>query len=167
MFMYVKSAKLLHSGHYTIPFASHTTMHIYDEAKESENIGLLITLMDGGVDRDVASRVLRKFDGDVEKAAGAMIEGDRGEEDVSSSSSLWTSHPQMEISQPRPIAPSVRPNSPINLTGDEHHNDELSRALKASLETVSQEGPQFGPSERPPDANWAMVPSNVGPSALL
>lgn len=136
-------------------------MHLHDEAKESENIELLITLMDGGVDREVASRVLRKFDGDVEKAGSAMIEGDRAED--TQSSSLWTSHSQ-EISQPRPLAPSVRPNSPINIdiTGDDDHNDELSRALKASLETISQEGPKFGPSERPPDANWAMVPSNVG-----
>ncbi|KAG1752094.1 hypothetical protein EDB19DRAFT_1903493 [Suillus lakei] len=133
-------------------------MHYHDEAKESNNIELLITLMDGGVDHEVARRVLRKFDGDVEKAASAMIEGDRGED---TQSSLWTSHSQMEINQPRPLPPpTVRPNSPINidLTGDD--DSELSRALKASLETASQEGPMFGPSERPPDANWAMVPSN-------
>ncbi|KAG1903591.1 uncharacterized protein F5891DRAFT_77642 [Suillus fuscotomentosus] len=135
-------------------------MHLRDEAKESNNIELLIALMDGSVDHEVARRVLRKFDGDVEKAASAMIEGDRGED---TQSSLWTSHSQMEINQPRPLpAPAVRPNSPINidLTGDDDNNDELSRALKASLETASQEGPIFGPSERPPDANWAMVPSN-------
>lgn len=135
-------------------------MHHHDEAKESNNIELLIALMDGSVDHEVARRVLRKFDGDVEKAASAMIEGDRGED---TQSSLWTSHSQMEINQPRPLPPpAVRPNSPINidLTGDDDHNDELSRALKASLETASQEGPIFGPSERPPDANWAMVPSN-------
>jgi hypothetical protein len=140
-------------------------MHNHDEEKESENIALLITLMDGGVDGEVARRVLRKFDGDVEKAASAMIEGDRGDE---AQSSLWASHPQMEISQPRPLIPP-RPNSPINidLTGDEDHNSDFSRALKASLETVTQEGPKFGPSERPPDANWAMVPSNVGQSVLM
>ncbi|OAX43748.1 hypothetical protein K503DRAFT_680461 [Rhizopogon vinicolor AM-OR11-026] len=131
-------------------------MHHHDEVKESETIDMLIAVMDGGVDRDVARRVLRKFDGDVEKAASAMIEGDRGEE---TQSSLWTSSSQVEISQPRPLIPP-RPNSPINidLTGDD--NDEFSRALRASLETASKEGPKFGPSERPPDANWAMVPSN-------
>ncbi|KAG2366383.1 hypothetical protein BDR07DRAFT_1328292 [Suillus spraguei] len=139
-------------------------MHHHDEAKESNNIELLITLMGGSVDHEVARRVLRKFDGDVEKAASAMLEGDRGED---TQSSLWTSHSQMEINQPRPLPPpAVRPNSPINidLTGDDDQNDELSRALKASLETASQESPMFGPSERPPDANWAMVPSNVGQS---
>jgi hypothetical protein len=141
-------------------------MHLHDEAKESNNIELLITLMDGSVDHEVARRVLRKFDGDVEKAASAMIEGDRGED---TQSSLWSSHSQMEINQPRPLPPpAIRPNSPINidLTGDDDHNDELSRALKASLETASQEGPMFGPSKRPADANWAMVPSNVGQSVL-
>ncbi|OJA16555.1 hypothetical protein AZE42_00636 [Rhizopogon vesiculosus] len=136
-------------------------MHHHDEVKESETIDMLIAVMDGGVDRDVARRVLRKFDGDVEKAASAMIEGDRGEE---TQSSLWTSSSQMEISQPRPLIPP-RPNSPINidLTGDD--NDEFSRALRASLETASNEGPKFGPSERPPDANWAMVPSNQNKAA--
>jgi len=137
-------------------------MHNHDEAKEFENIEMLITVMDGAVDHEMARRVLRKFDGDVDKAASAMIEGDRGEE---TQSSLWMSHSQMEISQPRPVPPP-RPNSPINidLTGDD--NDELSRAMQASLGTVSQEGPQFGPSERPADPNWAMVPSNVGQSVL-
>ncbi|KAG1888259.1 hypothetical protein F4604DRAFT_1916175 [Suillus subluteus] len=116
-------------------------MHYHDEAKESNSIEILTTLMDGSVDHEVARRVLRKFDGDVEKAASAMIEGDRGED---TQSSLWTSHSQMEINQPRPLAPAaVRPSSPINI--------DL---------TASQEGPMFGPSERPPDANWAMVPSN-------
>lgn len=31
-------------------------------------------------------------------------------------------------------------------------------ALEASLE---QTGTRFGPSDRPPDPNWAVVPSNV------
>lgn len=45
----------------------------------------------------------------------------------------------------------------IDLTGDEDDAD-LSRALKASLE---DQGPTFGPSDRAPDPNWAVVPSNV------
>ena len=50
----------------------------------------------------------------------------------------------------------------IDLTGDD--DGELRRALKASL-TTAPYGPhasQFGPSDRAPDPNWAMVPSNVG-----
>jgi hypothetical protein len=53
----------------------------------------------------------------------------------------------------------------IGLTGDDDNNAELRRALEASLATASTHGqlaPQFGPSNRAPDPNWAMVPSNVG-----
>jgi len=54
----------------------------------------------------------------------------------------------------------------IDLTADTGDDDssELRRALKASLDTAPY-GPhasQFGPSDRAPDPNWAMVPSNVG-----
>jgi hypothetical protein len=57
-----------------------------------------------------------------------------------------------------------REKSPIDLTGDDDNNAELRRALEASLATASysQHAPQFGPSNRAPDPNWAMVPSNVG-----
>lgn len=42
----------------------------------------------------------------------------------------------------------------IDLTGDE----ELSQALQASL---NEPNPNFGPSNRAPDPQWAMVSSNV------
>lgn len=45
----------------------------------------------------------------------------------------------------------------IDLTKDDG-DDELARALKASLEDQST---SFAPSTRAPDPNWAMVPSNV------
>lgn len=50
----------------------------------------------------------------------------------------------------------------IDITGED--DSELRRALEASL-TTAPYGPhvsQFGPSDRAPDPNWAMVPSNVG-----
>jgi len=53
----------------------------------------------------------------------------------------------------------------IDLTADPGDDDsELRRALKASLNTApyGQHASQFGPSDRAPDPNWAMVPSNVG-----
>lgn len=53
------------------------------------------------------------------------------------------------------------PSGVIDLTGDE----ELSQALQASL---NEANPNFGPSDRAPDPNWAMVSSNVlGPIAHL
>jgi hypothetical protein len=55
-----------------------------------------------------------------------------------------------------------RDKNVIDLTGED--DNELRRAVKASLFTDPY-GPhesQFGPSDRAPDPNWAMVPSNVG-----
>ena len=45
----------------------------------------------------------------------------------------------------------------IDLTGDDESED-LKRAMAMSLEDTA---PTFGPSNRAPDPNWAMVPSNV------
>ena len=49
----------------------------------------------------------------------------------------------------------------IDLTEDDG-SVELKRALEASLSTAAyQSSSQFRPSDRAPDPNWAMVPSNV------
>jgi hypothetical protein len=50
----------------------------------------------------------------------------------------------------------------IDLTGDDG-NAELKRALEASLSTSAYppSSSQLRPSDRAPDPNWAMVPSNV------
>ncbi|KAK7683628.1 hypothetical protein QCA50_013466 [Cerrena zonata] len=50
----------------------------------------------------------------------------------------------------------------IDLTGE--HDEQLSQALQASL---NESTPTFGPSNRAPDPNWAMVSSNtaIGPPA--
>jgi len=37
---------------------------------------------DAASNADIARRVLRKYDGDVQKAATAILEGDRGEESI-------------------------------------------------------------------------------------
>ncbi|KAH7912508.1 hypothetical protein BJ138DRAFT_1004302 [Hygrophoropsis aurantiaca] len=134
-------------------------MRIPDNKKEEESIDSILAMMDGNVDREVARKVLRKCDGDADKAALAMLDGDHGEE-----SSQWHSQSQNAIANtlPRMTGPPTRANSPtIDLTGDDP-NDDMSRALKASLESISQEtAPKFGPSERPSDPNWAVVPSNA------
>ena len=44
----------------------------------------------------------------------------------------------------------------IDLTGDE--DEELNRAMAMSME---DQGTTFGPSDRAPNPEWAMVPSNV------
>ena len=51
----------------------------------------------------------------------------------------------------------------IDLTKDDD-DKELARALQASLEDQGG-STTFGPSNRAPDPNWAMVPSNVRATA--
>jgi hypothetical protein len=49
--------------------------------EEQESVDILTAMMGDAVsDPEVARRVLRKCDGDVQKAATAILEGDRGEE---------------------------------------------------------------------------------------
>jgi hypothetical protein len=59
-----------------------------------------------------------------------------------------------------------RDKNVIDLTGDDE-KVELRRAVHASLSpSYGPHGSQFGPSDRAPDPNWAMVPSNVGTVSL-
>ncbi|SRR5229473_2959753 len=56
-----------------------------------------------------------------------------------------------------------RDKSIVDLTGEGNDdNVELRRAIQASLSTSAYPpSSQFRPSDRAPDPNWAMVPSNV------
>lgn len=63
----------------------------------------------------------------------------------------------------RTLASSQTDTAPvIDLTGDD--DEDLSRALQASLQ---DQGTTFGPSDRAPDPNWAVVPSNVTTLCIL
>lgn len=148
---------------------------------EDENVTFLTSMMGDG-DPDIARRVLRKHNGDVHKAATSILEGDTGAEeswptnysnlvDVPASVTGPSTPPRKwNDAIPLPVRILItflaskpeRDKSIIDLTGDEE-SSELRRALEASLST-SAYGPsatQFGPSQRAPDPNWAMVPSNV------
>ncbi|KAF5348037.1 hypothetical protein D9758_010059 [Tetrapyrgos nigripes] len=107
--------------------------------QEQESVSLLASM--AAVDHGIALRVLRKHNGNMERAAEALITGDRG-----------------ESPQP-PKTTSIDPSATvIDLTGDDN-DEEMNRALQMSLdESASQ--PQFGPSTRPPDPNWSMVPAS-------
>ncbi|KAG6889932.1 hypothetical protein C0995_013456 [Termitomyces sp. Mi166 len=126
-----------------------------EQAKEEEAVVMLAGIM--SVDNDQARRVLRKYKGDVEKAADAILSGDQGDEP----SSLWP--PSTESSQDpgygNPFTDATHAaaqsssSNVIDLTGDD--ND---RALKLSQ---AQSDIKFGPSERAPDPAWQMVTSNT------
>ena len=230
-----------------------------DELREEETVDMLTGLMGDDFDREVVRRILRKYGGDVDKAAGALVEGERGEElvgqplssvgpgpaqgqqqshnhnpnqiqiqtqgwpvpgagtggvgasstgtgtgtsgGVGASGSGWPTgssqtrtHTPISQSQSglRLDAPSAlggRPNTPvIDLTLDD--DPDLQRAMEESMSTLhaeqsqmqvyapvyapaqaqvqgeGQEGPVFGPSNRPADPSWALVPSHVRCSFL-
>jgi hypothetical protein len=125
---------------------------------ESVQVDNLTAMMGTGVlDPETARRVLRKFDGDVQKAAMAILEGDRGEEKrYPSPAEGLPARPQTPQGlKPQP-AKQARLSPIIDLTASD--DEDLSRALKASLVPAE---PKFGPSNRAPDPNWAVVPSIV------
>lgn len=139
-----------------------------EERKEREDVELLDSMMGGDVNPEEARRVLRKHKGDVNKAAEAILGGDRGEEPVDNTAA-WNQISyagQTQQTNTTPTSTAVAPHVPlassstvIDLTSDD---DEYSRALQLSMETISsQTETKFGPSERAPDPAWQMVPSNV------
>ena len=150
------------------------------DAMEDEKVTFLTTMMGSG-DPEIARRVLRKHNGDMQKAATSILEGDTGAEDSWPTDFGNLGDVPASVADPSTpprkwnhVIPPVqtltaliaskpeRDNSIIDLTGGDE-NSELRRALEASLSTPAY-GPsasQLRPSQRAPDPNWAMVSSNV------
>ena len=132
-----------------------------EERQESEGVEILASMMGGGLGLEEARRVLRKHKGNVQKAADAILGGDRGEEIstswIISSTSQETIHADPASSSGASQATQASSSTVIDLTSDD---DDISRALQMSMETISPE-PTFRPSDRAPHADWQMVPSNV------
>jgi Ubiquitin interaction motif len=132
--------------------------------QESADVELLAGMMGGDFELEDARRVLRKHKGNVQKAADAILGGDRGED----TSTWWHRNPAQtsnesihadpttssSVSQ----APQASSSKVIDLTASD--DEDMSRALQMSMETTAPE-PTFGPSDRAPHPEWQMVPSNV------
>jgi hypothetical protein len=122
--------------------------------EEAEQVDALLDMLGNFVTRTEVLRVYRKNKGNVDRTADAILNGDRAEdynwEDTQSSAPPGYSQSTQQIG-PQPLKPST---TVIDLTGSD---EELQRAMAMSLETE----PTFGPSNRPSDLNWAMVPTNV------
>jgi hypothetical protein len=71
--------------------------------EEQESVNFLTALMEDAVSDgpEVARRVLRKCDGDVHKAATAILEGDRGEESIQRTTSPISRLVEAKYSPPR------------------------------------------------------------------
>lgn len=132
-----------------------------EEQQESDGVELLAGMMGGDFGLEEARRVLRKHKGNVQKAAEAILGGDRGE-DVST---LWNTSQISEEplpadnASPSGVSQATQASSStvIDLTSDD---DDISRALQMSMETIPSE-PTFRPTDRAPHPEWQMVPSNA------
>ena len=130
-----------------------------------ENSNYLASVVN--VDSHIARRMLRKHNGDVAKAADALLTGgDTGITgmEVWDSQRRTTPDPMYSdgLDTTTPTASSIvtpiPSSSVIDLTVDD---EELTRAIQMSMEDSSQIVPKFTPSQRAPHPDWQMVRSNV------
>ncbi|KAI0767227.1 hypothetical protein C8Q74DRAFT_941235 [Fomes fomentarius] len=126
--------------------------------QEIADIAVLDTMWGGSLDTNRALALLRKHGNNLDRTATALIEGETGDpDDFSDLPHLEPLEAPVIGPGPRTPPPSRPENPVIDLTRDD--DPELTRALRESLE--SSTATSFGPSNRAPDPNWAMVPSNV------
>lgn len=130
-------------------------MQITNEDEIERSNGEFLASM-GIVDVETAIRVLRKHNGNMEKAADAILAGDSVQDE---GLNIWktttvTQHSERRNVTPEPTASSQPPV--IDLTEDD--DAEMNRAIKMSM---SQSLPEFKPSERAPNPEWAMVRADV------
>ncbi|KAI0080449.1 hypothetical protein K474DRAFT_1695753 [Panus rudis PR-1116 ss-1] len=145
-----------------------TTSNIYRPApatpQEIQDVDTLRSTLMSDLSFEAILSVLRRHKGDVEKAASALLEGDKGDSPppYNTLPANFGKDNTQSIGPrtPPPSKPEKTDHAVIDLTADE--DPELSKALQASLE---DQGPHFGPSQRAPDPSWAMVPSNAPSSA--
>ena len=129
--------------------------------QEQDGVELLAGMMGGNVGLEEARRVLRKHKGDVQKAADAMLGGDRGQQEEGSST-------QDNKSFVEPAASSSGTRQAVQTQGSSGNvidltaEDDYTRPNRWENLRSRQQEVKFGPSERPPDPAWQMVPtSNV------
>lgn len=133
------------------------------EKLETENSNYLASVVN--VESHIARRMLRKHNGDVAKAADALLtRGDSGV-DAWDSQRRTTPDPMYSdgLDTTTPTASSIvtpiPSSSVIDLTADA--DEELTRAIQMSMEDSSRIVPKFTPSQRAPHPDWQMVRSNV------
>ncbi|KAL5514775.1 hypothetical protein ACEPAG_2091 [Sanghuangporus baumii] len=146
------------------------------QTQNEDYVQLLQGMMGDDLDADVARRVLAKHNNDIQAAASAILEGDRGED--FNSVNTWSNEDSFDTGAggsgalnvprrtntpritPEPGQPSTA-GDVIDLTTD--NDSDLSRALQLSLEQEQSQRMEgnFRRTDRAPDPNWAMVPSNV------
>lgn len=123
------------------------------EMKKSDYLASVVN-----VDSQIARRMLRKHNGDVDKAADAILAGDSGADVWESQHRTTPEQDGLNAAKPTTSSIVTLPSSVIDLTADD---EELNRALQMSLEDSSQNVTKLIPSQRAPHPDWQVVRSNV------
>lgn len=134
------------------------------EKLETENSNYLASVVN--VDSELARRMLRKHNGDVAKAADALLTGGDSGVDAWEPQRRTTPDPMysdgLDTTTPTAssiVTPQAIPSSSvIDLTTDD---DDLTRAIQMSMEDSSGVVPKFTSSQRAPHPDWQVVRSNV------
>ena len=132
------------------------------EKLETEKSKYLASVVN--VDSELARQMLRKHNGDVHKAADALLTGGDPRVDNWDSQRRTTPDPMYAdgldttIPTASSIVTPVPSSSVIDLTGDD---EELTRAIQMSIEDSSRTVSKFTPSQRAPHPDWQVVRSNV------
>jgi len=127
--------------------------------EEQEAVDMLTGMMGGDVGGDEARRVLRKHGGDMQKAAEAILGGDRGKEELPAWQSTTQSSQDAGYTDPSSSSsiqqvPQSSSSAVIDLTED----NDSTRSWQLGQ---AQNEIKFGPSERAPDPSWQMVTTNT------
>ncbi|KAG5637216.1 hypothetical protein H0H81_005379 [Sphagnurus paluster] len=125
---------------------------------EQEAVSMLTGMMGGDVELEQVLRVLRKNNGDVQKAADAILSGDRGEEttwkNTTAQSNQGTVYYDASSSPGQPST-QASTSAVIDLTSADSDNRKSWPITNAQTEVM------FGPSERAPEPSWQMVTTNT------
>lgn len=119
---------------------------------DDDHIQMLCSAFD--CDADVAKKVLEKYNGDVDKAGAAILDGDTGDPVQSwpASSQPRNNTPDRSYYDSAPPTITIGPQQPgasqstVDLTG------------QTDLSVTN-----FRPTDRAPHPDWQVVPSDVGP----
>ena len=125
------------------------------EQAETEKGNYLASFVN--VELHIAKRMLRRHNGDVAKAADAILTGDPGADSWDSQRRTTPdplySQDGLDTATPT-VSSMVTPvpsSSVIDLTTDD---EELTRAIQMSMEDSPQAAPKFTPSQRAPNPDW-------------
>jgi hypothetical protein len=133
------------------------------EKQETESSNYLASIVN--VDSELARRMLRRHNGDVAKAADALLTGGDSGMETWESQRRTTPDPMYSdgLDTTTPTASSIvtpiPSSSVIDLTAGD--DEELTRAIQMSMEDSSRVVPEFTPSQRAPHPDWQVVRSNI------